>query len=69
MAGCQLVFAFLNGIPCWCNEVDGHIPPCTWPDVSGYANSNVQVNQETWPGTSNFRFTAGSPPVLEPIRT
>lgn len=66
--GCQQVFAFLNGIPAWCAGDDGHEPPCFWPDVSGYANQNIQVDQLTWKGTSNFRFPPNMPPVLEEKR-
>lgn len=66
--GCQLVFAWLNGIPCWCQGEDGHTPPCSWPDVSGYSNSNIQPDQVTWTGDANFRFPASMPPVLEPKR-
>lgn len=67
--GCQLVFAYLNGIPAWCDLEAGHVPPCAWPDVSGYVNSQIQVDPKTWAGTANFRFPPGMPPVLEPLRT
>lgn len=66
--GCQKLNAYLNGIPVWCAGDDGHEPPCFWPDVSGYANANIQVDMKNWDTNQNFRFPVGMPPVLEARR-